>query len=569
MRWTAWALLLFIPFPVHAQEKVAPKFVKDIYIAPENSALFAAVTDAKTIPPRDLVFTRWAMLHGDLEVALRQTALTCWYLQVTPKIVRPQVVTEKLVRIDIRHYASRQADLKRWLDTWEELRYDPAFSLNLDKSTRKFNLTVPGIKAKVKVITPTVVDGKVTTKIGWKEVDAVDSEEDVLRIPSPHLDQEAWLSLVLATGSEAPIVDFEYFAMRGLRSIKDAAVNKAYAEIYGGLYYDFKGITTGNKEGTDEDNLLEKLGIGNVKAKKTPAQVFDELRSDLRTLTYKSGVTGGERRTDILDTLTGGKYLGKVLITRDLKRANRGDIAKLPSFNLLQNGIHDGVELIAVATNGSHVFYIGDGAGKRAEVVPSDIANDTTIPKGEPQELEAPLSCIICHGIDGGWKPITDNFRRKKGNLGIFPDKDDDEIDRIGGLFQANLEQRIFPRLRDDYASAMLLASGPWKAAKLDQTDIVQTAAESFRALRLRYSYTPITAEYALERFGIAFKKGEAVEVWEKLLPPVKLIVERPASLRIPEDPSIDKLKTGDELSRFEWDRIRAVVATRIKENVK
>src|SRR5262249_42655464 len=124
----------------------------------------------------------------------------------------------------------------------------------------------------------------------------------LLRVVSEHLDRTLVEFLVQATQSQAPVTSSRYFLARALRTVKDTEV---FATIYGGRYYELTGIKRTNKQGSDLDNLLESLGIGNVKEKRNFKKVFDELRSDARVAVFRSGVTGKPRQVLILPSLSG------------------------------------------------------------------------------------------------------------------------------------------------------------------------------------------------------------------------------------------------------------------------
>lgn len=513
----------------------------------ENVAVAKAVKDILTVNVHDRKYVRYIWLQDGSQDALHSVSLTLNYISRTSTIKRPIFIDHDLVKFDCRYYGIDA--------TWNELRFDPKFSLLLTKDTLAFI----GIKTRKQVLVdspPFQEDGKTyTKKWAWVEEEVKQVTEDVVQAVSPHLDQKAFGILVNETGSPAPIVSDRYFTVRALSTIQDKG---AYKIIYGGLYYQFANIQTGLKKGTDEDNLFEQLGVGDVESGITAKRIFDRLRSDQRVAIFRSNITGRPRRIDFLRTLAGLDTQSFVSVTHDIK-AEDIDIGKHPVMNLLD--FKDAArEIIFEKANGLHGFALYDGNGKRTDEAPPDIAIDHLVPAPHSTRLQPAIGCIRCHGKEGGWRVVNNDAKKLLGGLlDIFPSRKADEIDRLVGLYSGNVENKLLPRGRDDYASAILKSTGPWGK---DQTEIVSTSSSYLSNLWKEYWYDTIDASAALIELGIKHDKKEAVTILRKLLPPVPVIIDG----RIPEDPRIGALLVGLSINRSDFDLVYSFIAKRVKK---
>src|ERR1017187_8125901 len=267
--------------------------------ADENAALAIAVKDIQSLPVYDRPFIRYIYMPSGKQEDLQLTSLTLNYISRASTIVRPLPIDKTMVRVDLRHYAPREKDFEEFSQTWYNFTFDPMFSLLLTKDTLKFSQII--------LQSGDLAEGKI---IG---------SQDVAKVLSPHIDAKLFATLVLETGSAAPVVNHRYFITRALSTIQDKGVFKT---IYGGLYYDFIGIKTGAKKGTDEDVLFEQLGVGDIESGVTAAKIFDKLRSDSRLAVFRSGITGRPRRVDFLRTLAGRieDNASLISVTHDIKQ---------------------------------------------------------------------------------------------------------------------------------------------------------------------------------------------------------------------------------------------------------
>lgn len=550
------------------------------YAISENEALAISLADARKLPDRETqLVTRYVWItDGDFET-IQANSLTTNYWSRGTVPLRPLPIGKHIIRIDLRHYAPRPNDLKEVLQLWEEFRFDPRFNLLITKDTLKFlgidlkdkkfeKKTVTKIRKKTVEVPPYVhTDGKTYNA---KEVDEEFQEEvdeDVLRIIGEHIDLKLIQELIDITGSQAPVVNSGYYLTRALTTIKGK--NKVFQTIYRGLYYDLSGIKKGFKKGTDEDNLFEKLGIGNIEQGVNAKKVFDDIRSDQRVAKFLSEVAKRKpRRIDLLRTLAGRDTQGIVSVTHDLKDDDI-DIGTHPVLNLID--FKDAArEVIFEKLNGLHGFVLFNGEGALQEVVPPDVAGDSTIPDPYGNQLQPAISCIRCHKSEGGWKKANNDVKKLVGfkGLDVFGDRSDakkhtpDITDRLVGLYSGDLEFKIFPRGRDDYAGAILNCTGPWKNEK-NQLNLVRVSGDKISVLFAEYNYTPIGAVKVLQDLGeVVLDKDKAHEQLTKLLPPVNVVIDG----IIPEDGIIGALKAGLKVNRFDYDLKYAFIANRYQK---
>ena len=461
-----------------------------------------------------------------------------------------------ILRVDVRDYSDGRTE--EFIGAWEELKFDPRFNLLLTKDTLKFATEAPEfpkVRKKVKVPPYVAEDGKT---YDYKYVTET-SKEDVVRVVGEHLDPKNVTVLVDATRSQAPIVSHPYFVTRALTAVKDRGLFKT---VYGGLYYDLLVIKRGFEKGTDEDNLLERLGIGNVAAGVTAEKVFDKLRSDQRVAVFRSGVTGRPRRVDFLKTLASRDSQSLYVTTHDLK-AQDIDIGQHPIMNLLK--FKDAArEAIWELPNGLLGYVLFDGNGTLQDEVPPDVAADTTIPAPYGTRLQPAISCIRCHKTTRGWQPVKNDVKQLLSKfLDVFDDaakkRQDEAVVRIAGLYAGDPEFKLLPRGRDDYSSAVLRATGPWKKSK-DQTDIAERVSDKLREIYARHNYRLIGASDALSDLGVTdVKEEDAPAKLREVLPPVPIF----DGGFIREDPRIGALMSGLSINRVDWDLVYAFAAAR------
>lgn len=534
-------------------------------VANDNAAWALALQNARSLPSEVAVTSRWVHITDGKIETMRAVSLAWNYLSRASTIIRPAEVKGEdgtlLLRFDLRRTAPRDADLAEHLDLWENLEYDPRYSRILTKDTLAF----AGLKierARLDIVPP-YVHGGVTYTRKWQRTVVDVSKVDAVRLIGRALDEDVVADLCCITGSNAPVVSHSYLVARGLGTIEGKGLFKL---IYGGKYYEFAGIIpkAKRKGQSDAQAIFEKIGIADGDVQK----LFDRIRSDKRTAIFRSGVTGKPRRVDVFRS-----PIGRVSITFDV-RDESIDIGKHPIFNLLAFK-PDGGELIYEIPNGLDAFVAVDGEENLVREVPFDIAIDTTIPAPHSRRLQPAISCIRCHGPHDGWMPLTnDAAKLVSDKLDIWGDTSDvnktipDVIDRLAGLY-AGSPRGMIERGKDDYAAAVLRATGPWKSSAT-QADVVQVASRKLGEIWNTYYYDLVTPAVALADLG---HKGVGSEKPSETLKKVLPLFPDHFLGIVPEDPRIAALTRGIGVNRIDWDLVRDFAATRyqlwLKENRK
>lgn len=574
-------------------------------IATENDAIVLAALDLKTLDPVTASYTRYIWITNGVYEDAQITSLTVNYISRTGKIYPLKLLGKgglMLARVDLRLYAVGD-DRVSLVKTWEEFRYDPALNFNITKDTlafaEKLGIDLPVHKHQVKRSfkdKQQYSDKKTGKLLGyWDETtqkyysqpwieEYVSgkgvADEEVVRVRDPTLNLEALNYLYLTTGSQTPVVSHEYFIFRALSAIqeKEDGRDTVYSVIYGGLYYDLSGIRRVNKKGTDEENLLARLGLGNVEAGVKAADIFNKLPSDRRVAVFQSLVTGRPRRIDFQRTLAGGVGDNQsiIIITQDLAAKNI-DIGTHFMLNLLELAKGNKVaakEVIWELPNGLHGFALFDGNGKLLDEAGPDVVADTTIPSPYGTRLQPAISCIRCHAPDSGWRHVENDVTKLTGPDGvdIFGDNDPkgkkqgDVVTRLVDLYGGDMEKKLLPRARIDYNNAILLATDVWKASKMAQVDIAPLTGQYLAKMYADYWYTKVGAERALTDLAIEVKDPKlAHKQLAKLLPPMGLLQDNGETRFIMEDGRVGALKVGIPIIRSDYDLVRPLLRLRVR----
>lgn len=586
--------------PVSPAPKFSPKAkdqpkpaqgLKISFVPTPNDALRLALTDCRALPEEVRPYVRYVWVEDGKTTSLQATSFTTnvWSRATTVYQVPDVFDGKKLVlaRIDLRRFAPRDKDLREVASTWEELRFEPRFNLLLTPGTLKAaaatfgDMEFRGIWVKWGVVGKGFgADWQLTRHAGkFRLKDLTDCV--LAAIPDPSLDQEAYFELAELTGSYAALVTHPYYISRALSAIKDDGL---YAVLYGGLYYDLAGIGAKFKKGTDLDNLLESIGVGNVVQGITSEQVFEKLRSDMRAVMFRSAVTGNKRMAEVFPILQGRPDQSQRIcsITHDVKR-KRIDVDTHAAMNLIKFK-DDGREVIFDRPNGFHGYGAYNGQGKRVEKVPDDIASDHTVPSPHHTELQGAISCIRCHEAEGsdGWKSLRNDVKTLTMNgLNIFGDvtrRDQfDTIDRLVGLYHGNIEKPL-QQGRDAYAAAVLRATGPWKESKRAQADVIQLAAKKVADIYKEHTYDLWDAKRALRALGVVVEhpdpdelNKEAKKLFARLVPPeirAGVAVPLVGAVIIPEDARIAAVRDNIGADYADFALTHAFITYRARERL-
>jgi hypothetical protein len=588
-----------------------------------NDAVRLALADVQTLAPGVRCNIRYLWIQDGAKASLRTSSLALNYLSRASAIFKPLPVAEgHLVRVDLRTYAPRDRDLREWFDFWEQLQFDPMFSLLLTRDTIAFagklldnlpkrkvtrtrKVTKPGpVRRETRIIVhaggpyaapddsgrswPDMAPGRYEIDLEWKgppvEEDITETVEetavlgegvDVLRLNAAHIDPVAFVQLQELTHTLAPVVEHRYFKSRALRTIKDQGV---FRTIFGGLYYELRGIRKAkdvlgaDTKATDLDLFFEGLGIGSIKAGLSAEQLFDKLRSDQRLAVFRSGVTGKPREVDMFHTPAAKEGNSWGAITGDVKDRDV-DLGDRAFANLL-NPRRQAREAIFPAATDLPEFALFNGQGALQDEVPPDVANDSTVPRPHTQRLEAAIGCLRCHYLDGsdGWKPLVNDVKRLlDGRLDLFGDLSQgkntfaaDTIDRLAGLFGGDFSKNL-RRNRDDIAEATLRATGPWDDGG-DQTTIAKLAGQRLAEEFESYVYDLVDCQTALREIGLQVDRKRAVETFRALVPPD--LRSTFAGAYVPEDPRIGALRAGLSINRTDWALVYNFAAERAQKNL-
>jgi hypothetical protein len=601
-----------VPWPAPAPVPSPGKPKKTQLPAPDD-AVHLALDDLLTqVPPCDRCFTRYLFVPAGESLSAKTSSLALNYVSRATGLALPlPVANGVLLRVDLRWYAPRDQDLREWLAIWEEFAFDPSFALLLTKDTLEFTHQQADQFPVVERITTELVDTGKTRQIhhtggvfthpqsgkrhdlapGDYDITEYEVREkrtqtqnttaqdktkritvDVVRLNSRGIDPVAFCQLQEETHSLAPVVEHRYFKYRALNTIKDDGVFKT---VFGGLYYDLKGIkraknVKGKEKATDLDLFFENIGIGNIKGGENAEQLFDRLRSDQRAVLLKSQVTGKPREVSMFQTPNGREGSGWGAITGDIKD-KRVDIGDRAYANLLTPR-RDAREAIFPQPNGLLLFALFNGDGALQDEVPPDIANDTTVPDPYPKRLQI-FGCITCHSLKGkdGWQPLENQVKKLiSRRLDIFDDRGvrgriaSDTIDRLAGLFTGDFSKNL-RRAQDDLAEYTLRATGPWPSSVGDQTDVCKLAAQRLHDEHDGFWWQLVDAQSALAELGVVCAdKKAAVKLLQQLLPPDRDAFAYGVLL---EDPRLGAILEGLAVPRSDWALSYSFAYARVQKN--
>jgi len=552
--------LLFVPFlPAAAsaqpKEVVGPQpkvELKRLWTPADAQA--AALADLMTLPVEQRLLTRYIWIQTPDPEAVKSVSATLNRISRSSIIFRPVPLADnRLVRFSLAQLSfDIDKDLAEIVSTWEALRFDPKFNLLLTPDTLKVVLGLPVTQQPV----ATVRNGNTFEPMALGNLSA----QDVVRVVAGHLDAKTAFSLQLATLSAAPIVTKEYLEFRALSSIKDKG---PFATIFGGLYYEFRGIGKAAKKGqTDLDALLDSVGA-------TGKRVAEQ-----RVGMFRSGITGKPRAVDFLPAtnLRVGDGQAFILVTDDVKDESIDATQHAMQTLRKQSFKPDGHEVIFSANNGLQAYALFNGDGGLVDEVPPDIAADTTIPAQFPKRLQSASSCIRCHEAEGsdGLKNVSNDVQTLlERGLDVFGDVSDlnrpifRTVQELGSQYKGRPDKFI-KQARFQFQSAMLDATGPWEKTK--PTDIVKVTAARLEKDTSAYWYGQVDAPTALRELGfVAVPKTEAGPFLRRLLRPD---ADARAFGIQPEDVRLGALLMDLPISRVEWSLVFAYAQSRANKQL-
>lgn len=295
-------------------------------------------------------------------------------------------------------------------------------------------------------------------------------------VPAPAT-AEAYQILQHETGLKTPLMRADYFLRRISSTIQD------------GRYYHLRGFI-----GFDQHGKERRLNLTEIfKLFGNDVNLSRQVGGDDRVGIVISQVTGQARAVEFGQGAIGGYRLSYDRFS-DNERLNAH-----PFYNLLRVVDRaDGLEVIFEMPNGLLCYVLFDGKGNLVDEAPNKLVTDNRTPAPHPAQLFPPLSCVRCHGPDGGVQRTPNDVARLLGkpdqldayaDFGGFGKAD---IDRLAGLYGGNFESRARDA-RNRYADACFTATRGLTAT--------EAAAEWSRQYEA-YWQTPVNADRQLLDLG-------------------------------------------------------------------
>jgi len=478
----------------------------------------------------------WAAQDALALRAKEQTAAGCLYLWVGPnedsKVAKinslavnsalshsatiqiPELTASgRLIRWDLAKLAPRPEDFKRLVGIINDLSVgEPYWHVDLKA------LGLPAVKCDPFVW----LDGK--------------TYHATFSVPAPAT-AEAYRILQRETGLKTPLMRADYF----LRRISST--------IQGGRYYHARGFIRYDEHGKERRlNETEIFALfGN------DVKLSRKVEGDDRVGITISGVTGQARAVEF-----GQGAIGQWRITYD-RFSDNERLGAHPLYNLLSVVEKaDGRETIFEMPNGLLAYILTDGKGNLVDEAPNKLVTDHRTPVPHPAQLFPPLSCVRCHGPQGGVQRTPNDVARllrKPHDLDAFADFGGSglaavDIDRLAGLYGGDFEPRS-RHARNRYADATFTATRGLTAAE---------AAAAWADQYESYWQTPVTAERQLLDLGWA--KPRSPQATNKALE--TLLVKQETDLLVfgqkatREDPLMPAPRLGVPIRRQDQERIFA-----------
>lgn len=533
-----------------AQPKIQgpPRPVELTKLLTPADAYALAWADLQTLPSQLWPTTRYIWLQEPSVDRVKSLSATLNRISRASVTFRPVPLADnRMLRFDLSRLSyDVDVDITELIGAWEQLRFDPRFNLLLTPDTIKVVLSLP------KEAWPTVLvrDGGKFVPYALDKLDKV----DVVRALPDHLDHKTVLSLHTACQSAAPVISADYFEYRCLSQIQGTG---PYRTIFGGLYYQMKGIKKSTKKDqTDLDLLLEQLGATGKRL------------AEQRVGLFKSGVTGKPRAVDFLPATNRrvGDGPAAVVITSDPFDESI-DVTQHAIMTLGKAALRpDGFEVIYIDANGLNAYALYNGKKELVDEAPPNLVADSTIPRPHTQRLQPAISCIRCHEAEGsdGWKPVANDVQTLVDRgLDIFGDANSKSsftktVQELAAAYKGR-PQRFLVSARNAYQSAILECTGPYEKSKA--TDVLKLTSANLEKSYNSYWYDPITPARALTELGFAPQPRDHAPLFLRRL----LAPDARAQVYgiIPEDVRIGALVLDMPIGRVEWSLVNAYAQSR------
>jgi hypothetical protein len=297
-------------------------------------------------------------------------------------------------------------------------------------------------------------------------------------VPAP-VTAEAYTLLQQETGLRTPLMRADYF------------LRKISSTIQGGVYYHARGFIVydqhGKQKRLNETEIFALFG--------NDVKLSRKVEGDDRVGITISGVTAQARAVEF-----GQGAIGGWRITYD-RFSDNEQLGAHPLYNLLSVvDKADGRETIFEMPNGLLAYILTNGKGELVDEAPNKLVTDHRTRVPHPAQLFPPLSCVRCHGPNGGVQRTPNDVARllrDPKQLDAFADFGGTgfttaDVDRLAGLYGGDFEKRSRDA-RDRYADACFKATRGLTAAQ---------AAAEWSAQYENYWQSPVTAQSQLLEIG-------------------------------------------------------------------
>ncbi len=236
------------------------------------------------------------------------------------------------------------------------------------------------------------------------------------------------------------------------------------------------------------------------------------------------------------------------------------------------DAFHDAGEHFVPMRNGLIEFILTDGDGNIQKAAPPEVVADHTKPNGHTKQLEAGMSCVVCHMTSG-----TGMYQTARNDMEFLLGADVDffgddftltdsdgkavvlsraeAVDLVAGRFGQRIDEPdgILGRARRDFARAIaVLTDYPIEA---DGPDAVYRAGIKIQQIYHGYRYAPVDAQRACQELGYKVDRPRALETFRRLAPAPAAGSE--------EDIVIAMVRAGAIIKRDDWEAIYAECAQR------
>lgn len=582
-----------------------------------NDYLRLAWTDAITLPPEVRRCVRYLAIQDGDPDSTRTTNYTLNLDSRSRKIRYGTPLADyRLLRVDLSHFFPDHRDLEDALKTWEELAFDPLFSLLITRDTIDF-IKLPGVVVERRApgtvrtedrvvdhpggdyrypddsgrVSRDVPAGRYTVHLRFnvpgKKIDA-----DLLRHNGQHLVPSLIVALQDLLGTQAPVVDHRYFKFRALSQIQDFEQGKdsqLYQLLWGGLYYRFNGVKKSDDKGvTDEAKFFRDFLRVHVGQPKNAQDLFLRIDADQRAMIAHSDITGSPRiivEFPVEVERIGGNraYISIDVRDQDVDQGDRG-------FKNARKPRVKGQEAIVPKDNGLRLCLALNGNGDLVDEVPFQIASDRSVPTPGHTRLQPGKSCIFCHQTDGSdfnkpFRSVAKVLFGRRGKVDVFGELsarrrefDPDTFDLLDAQYLGDFRKNQ-SRDRDDTAEVTLAAAslGPdaigWPKSEKAGADVCQLAAKHLEQEYNGYRYKLVDARQALLECGFVVPRDRAVFILNLLLQPDGRselfggVLGGNADV-IPEDPTLALLLAGESVTRFDFALSYSFLKERIDRRV-